>query len=227
MSERKVEIIKGQRVAGYDGSVVKLTDGTSLPATTLIWTAGDKPSAAVESLDCKKERGRLLVNEDMSVPGAPGLWAAGDCAAIPDVKSGTGKFYPPTAQHALREGVVVAKNIEAAILDRAPEPFRFKMLGMLASIGHHTGVAMVFGIKFSGFIAWWFWRSVYLMKLPRLAKKLRVMTSWTLDIFFGQEIEQMVTVRDIEALGGQLARIRARAKSGSEETKHERPIALN
>jgi NADH dehydrogenase len=73
---------------------------------------------------------------------------------------------------------------------------------------------MVFGIKFSGFIAWWFWRSVYLMKLPRLAKKLRVMVSWTLDLFFGQEIEQMITVRDIEELSGQLARTRARAKQG-------------
>jgi NADH dehydrogenase len=128
------------------------------------------------------------------------------------VKSGEAKFYPPTAQHGLREGVVVAKNIEAAILGRPIKRFRFKMLGQLASIGHHTGVAMVFGIKFSGFIAWWFWRSVYLMKLPRLAKKLRVMASWTLDLFFGQEIEQMVTIRDIEALSGQLARIRTRAK---------------
>jgi len=227
LSERKVEIIKGQRVAQYDGSVVKLTDGTSIPATTLIWTAGVKPSTAVESLDCKKERGRLLVNEDMSVPGVSGLWAAGDCAAIPDVKSGTGKFYPPTAQHALREGVVVAKNIEATILGRAPKPFRFKMLGMLASIGHHTGVAMMFGIKFSGFIAWCFWRSVYLMKLPRLAKKLRVMASWTLDIFFGQEIEQMITVRDIEALSAQIARIRARAKLGSEEHSSDTGIAIN
>jgi NADH:quinone reductase (non-electrogenic) len=119
---------------------------------------------------------------------------------------------------------VVAKNIEAAILGRPLKPFRFQMLGQLASIGHHTGVAMMFGIKFSGFIAWWFWRSVYLMKLPRLAKKLRVMASWTLDIFFGQEIEQMVTVRDIEALSGQLARIRARTSSGSEEQK---PSALS
>jgi hypothetical protein len=71
---------------------------------------------------------------------------------------------------------------------------------------------MVFGIKFSGFIAWCFWRSVYLMKLPRLAKKLRVVASWTLDLFFGREIEQMITARDIDALSGQLARIRARAK---------------
>jgi len=85
----------------------------------------------------------------------------------------------------------------------------------LASIGHHTGVAMVFGIKFSGFIAWSFWRSVYLMKLPRLAKKLRVMTSWALDIFFGQEIEQMITVRDIDTLSGQLARIRTRPKQAT------------
>jgi NADH dehydrogenase len=148
----------------------------------------------------------------MSVAGVAGLWAAGDCAAIPDVKSGAGKFYPPTAQHGLREGVMVAKNIEAAILGRPLKPFRFKMLGQLASIGHHTGVAMVFGIKFSGFIAWWFWRSVYLMKLPRLAKKLRVMASWTFDIFFGQDIAQMITIRDIDTLSGQLARIRARAK---------------
>jgi len=212
LRERKVEVIKGPRVANYDGVVVTLSDGTSIPAGTLIWTAGVKPSAVIASLPCPKERGRLLVNEDMSVPGVSGLWAVGDCAAIPDVKSGTGKFYPPTAQHALRQGVMVAKNIEAAILGRPLKPFRFKMLGQLASIGHHTGVAMVFGIKFSGFIAWWFWRSVYLMKLPRLAKKLRVMGSWTLDLFFGQEIEQTISVRDIEALSGQLARVRARIK---------------
>jgi NADH:ubiquinone reductase (H+-translocating) len=212
LRERKVEVIKGARVANYDGAVVTLSDGTSIPAATLIWTAGVKPSPVIASLGCKTERGRLLVNESFAVPGAAGLWAAGDCAAIPDAKSGTGKFYPPTAQHGLREGVAVAKNIEASILGRPLKPFRFKMLGQLASIGHRTGVAMVFGIKFSGFIAWWFWRSVYLMKLPRLAKKLRVMVSWTLDLFFGQEIEQMITVRDIEELSGQLARIRARTK---------------
>ena len=215
LRQRKVEVFKGPRVANYDGQVVTLSDGTSISAATLIWTAGVKPSAVIASLPYQKERGRLLVNEDMSVPGVSGLWAAGDCAAIPDVKSGAGKFYPPTAQHALREGVMVAKNIEATILGRPLKPFRFQMLGQLASIGHHTGVAMVFGIKFSGFIAWWFWRSVYLMKLPRLAKKLRVMASWTLDIFFGQDIEQMITIRDIDTLSGQLARIRARAKQAA------------
>ena len=213
LRERKVEVIKGQRVANYDGVVVTLSDGTSIPAATLIWTAGVKPSPVIAQLPCEKERGRLLVSEYLAVTGVPGLWAAGDCAAVPILN--TENFHPPTAQHGLREGVVVAKNIEAMILDRSLKPFRFKMLGQLASIGHHTGVAMVFGIKFSGFIAWWFWRSVYLMKLPRLAKKLRVMVSWTLDLFFGQEIEQMITVRDIEALSGQLARIRARTKQAT------------
>ena len=115
--------------------------------------------------------------------------------------------------------MTVAKNIEATILNRPLKSFRFKMLGQLASIGHHTGVAMVFGIKFSGFIAWWFWRSVYLMKLPRLAKKLRVMVSWTLDLFFGQEIEQMITFRDIEELSGQLARTRTRTKQADRRAR--------
>ena len=210
LRQRKVKVIKGARVASYDGLVVTLSDGTSIPARTLIWTAGVKPSPVIAPLACEKERGRLLVSEYLAVTGVPGLWAAGDCAAVPILN--TENFHPPTAQHGLREGVTVAKNIEAMILDRSLKPFRFKMLGQLASIGHHSGVAMVFGIKFSGFIAWCFWRSVYLMKLPRLAKKLRVMASWTLDLFFGQEIEQMITVRDIEELSGQLARVRARTK---------------
>ena len=206
LSQRKVEIIKGARVAGYDGSVVKLTDGTSIPATTLIWTAGVKPSAAIESLDCKKERGRLLVNEYLAVPGVSGLWAAGDCAAVPDGYE-TGNFFPPTAQHGLREAIRAAKNIE----------FVFTTLGQLATIGRRTGVAMVFGFKFSGLIAWAMWRSIYLMKLPGLAKKLRVIMDWTLDLLFGREIVQMITLHDVQALSDRLARVRGQTKRGSEK----------
>jgi NADH:ubiquinone reductase (H+-translocating) len=220
LSQRKVEIIKGARVAGYDGSVVKLTDGTSIPATTLIWTAGVKPSVAIESLGCKKERGRVLVNEYLAVPGVSGLWAAGDCAAVPDGYE-TGNFFPPTAQHGLREAITAAKNIEAAIDGHALKPFTFITLGQLATIGRRTGVAMVFGFKFSGLIAWGMWRSIYLMKLPRLTKKLRVMMDWTLDLLFGREIEQMITLRDVQALSDQIARIRARAMRGLEEQTSE------
>ena len=216
LSQRKVEIIKGARVAGYDGSVVKLTDSTSIPATTLIWTAGVKPGVAIESLGCKKERGRLLVNEYLSVPGVSGLWAAGDCAAVPDGYE-TGNFFPPTAQHGLREAIRAAKNIEAAIMGRSLKPFVFATLGQLATIGRRTGVAMVFGFKFSGLIAWAMWRSIYLMKLPGLAKKLRVMMDWTLDLLFGREIVQMITLHDVQALSDRLARIRAQTKRGSKE----------
>ena len=215
LSQRKVEILKGVRVAGYDGSVVKLTDGTSIPATTLIWTAGVKPSAAIESLDCKKERGRLLVDEYLAVPGVNGLWAAGDCAAVPTGYE-TGNFWPPTAQHGLREAIRAAKNIEAAIDGRPLKPFVFTTLGQLATIGRRTGVAMVFGFKFSGLIAWAMWRSIYLMKLPGLAKKVRVMMDWTLDLLFGRDIEQMITLRDVQTLSDRLARVRAQRKRGSE-----------
>ena len=209
LRERKVEVIKGARVASYDGSLVTLTDGKSIPASTLIWTAGVKPSPVIARLPCEKERGRLLVSEYLAVTGVPGLWAAGDCAGVPILN--TENFHPPTAQHGLREGLVAAKNIAATVLDRPLKSFKFATLGQLATIGRRTGVAMVFGIKFSGFVAWCLWRSIYLMKLPRLPKKLRVMVAWTLDLFFSRDIEQMLTLRDVEALSDLADRIRARA----------------
>ena len=215
LRERKVDVIKGVRVASYDGSLVKLTDGKSIPASTLIWTAGVKPSPVIAPLPYQKEHGRLVVSEYLAVTGVPGLWAAGDCAAVPVLN--TEKFHPPTAQHGLREGLVAAKNIAAVVLDRPLKSFSFTTLGQLAAIGRRTGVAMIFGVKFSGFVAWAFWRAVYLMKLPRLAKKLRVMVGWTLDLFFSREIEQMITLRDVQALSDRLARIRAQTNRGSEE----------
>lgn len=205
LCERKVEVLKGVRVASYDGSVVSLADGQSISASTLIWTAGVKPSPAIAALPCRKEHGHLVVNEFLAVPEYSGLWAAGDCAAVPDLK--TGKIQPPTAQHGLREGLIAAKNIEAAILGRPLRPFTFTTLGQLAAIGHRNGVAMMFGMKFSGFLAWLMWRSIYLMKLPRLHKKLRVMTGWGLDLLFARELEQMITLRDVEAMSQLTERI--------------------
>jgi NADH:ubiquinone reductase (H+-translocating) len=209
MRERKVEVIKGARVASYDGWVVTLSDGMAIPAATLIWTAGVRPSPVVAALPVPKERGRIVADEYLQVRAFPGLWAAGDCAAVQDGYE-TGKFFPPTAQHGMREALIAAKNMERAILGRALKPFRYRTMGMLASIGHHTGVASLFGFRFSGFMAWWMWRSVYLMKLPRIVKKLRVMTAWTLDLLFGRDIEQMITLRDVEQVSDLWARIRER-----------------
>jgi len=126
LRERKVEVIKGARVASYDGTVVRLSDGNSIPSSTLIWTAGVKPNAVIATLPFEKEKGRLRVDEYLSVPGVSGLWAAGDCAAVPD--GNKGKFHPPTAQHGSREGLAAAKNIERAILSRPLEPFRYRTM---------------------------------------------------------------------------------------------------
>jgi NADH:ubiquinone reductase (H+-translocating) len=207
LRKRGVEVINGALVTSYDGSVVELNNGTSIPAATLIWTAGAKASPVIEALPCEKKRGRVLVDEYLAVTGAPGLWAVGDCAAVPD---GAGGFYPPTAQHGMREAIAAAKNIARTVMGEPLKPFRYKTIGILASVGHHSGVAMIFGVKFSGFIAWWIWRSVYVLKLPRLAKKIRVMVDWTLDLFFGRDIEQAITVHDIEGTAEQIARVRAR-----------------
>jgi NADH dehydrogenase len=213
LRERKVEVIKGARVASYDGWVVTLSTGISIPAATLVWTAGVKPSPVVAGLSCPKEKGRIAANEYLQVPGFPGLWTAGDCAAVPDIRARAARtFFPPTAQHGMREALMAAKNIERTILGQPLQPFRYRTMGMLASIGHHTGVASFFGFKFSGFIAWWMWRSVYLAKLPRLVKKLRVMIAWTLDLLFGRDIEQMITLRDVEELTERWTRIRTERK---------------
>jgi len=194
LAERKVEIRVKTGVQGITERGVELSDGTTIPAHTLVWTAGTSPNPLLASLPCRKERGRVCVDEFMQVPGYPGVWALGDCAAVPDGK--TGKQYPPTAQHALRQGKVLAQNIAAAIRGGEKRPFVFSTIGQLAAIGRRTGVARIFGFNFSGFVAWWLWRSIYLSKLPRFEKKMRVMLDWTLDILFSKDLVQFTTTRE-------------------------------
>jgi NADH dehydrogenase len=143
------------------------------------------------ALACSKEKGKLIVDENLEIPGQPGVWALGDCAAIRDRQSG--KLYPPTAQHALRQGKVVAHNVMAAIRGTAKKPFVFSTIGQLAAIGRRTGVANILGVNFSGFIAWWMWRTIYLSKLPRLEKKVRVALDWSLDLLFSKDLVQFKT----------------------------------
>ena len=140
--------------------------------------------------------------------GVPGLWAAGDCAAVPVLD--TEKFHPPTAQHGLRQGTRRGEEYRRGGSGPTLKVLRLYDSGTTGDDWTSHGVAMVFGVKFSGFLAWCFWRSVYLMKLPRLPKKLRVMVGWTLDLFFSRDIEQMITLRDVEALSDLAGRIRAR-----------------
>ena len=193
LAERGVEIRVNTKVEGVSERGVKLSDGTMIETNTLVWTAGTSPNPLLQGLECKKERGRLAVNEYLEVSDWPGVWALGDCAAVPDRT--TGKSCPPTAQHALRQGKVLAENIIAALRGGKKKPFVFSTIGQLAAIGKRTGVANILGVNFSGFLAWWLWRTIYLSKLPRFEKKLRVALDWSLDLLFSKDIVQFLTVR--------------------------------
>jgi len=193
LAERGVEIRMNTRVIVVTDGGVQLSTGEQLESKALIWTAGTSPNPVLDSLPCVKERGRLKVDEMLRLPDWPGVWALGDCALVPDPK--TGQYHPPTAQHALREGKTLAKNLIANVRGGTLKPFSFSTIGQLAAIGRRTGVANIFGINFSGFIAWWMWRTIYLSKLPRFEKKLRVALDWTLDLLFTKDLVQFQTFR--------------------------------
>jgi NADH:quinone reductase (non-electrogenic) len=187
LARRGVEIRLNTRVISMTEKEIFLTGSIPIPASTLVWTAGTVPNPLVSSLPCEKECDRVLVNEFLQVPEWPGVWAVGDCALVPDA-SQPGKSHPPTAQHAIREGRVVAQNIVASLYRRSLKSFSFRTIGLLASIGRRRGVARIFGFNFSGFFAWWLWRTIYLSKLPGLDKKVRVAFEWTLDLLFRKDV---------------------------------------
>jgi NADH dehydrogenase len=193
LRKRNVHVKTKTRVKAVEGESVALSDGTMFQAGTIIWTAGTSPNPLLSSLPCEKERGRIKVNEFLEVPGWNGVYALGDCAVIIDPK--TAMPYPPTAQHALREGKIAAQNLIAEIKGNAKKPFVFSTIGLLASIGRRTGVARILGKNFSGFIAWWMWRTIYLSKLPSFEKKVRVALDWTLDLIFSKDLVQFLTFR--------------------------------
>lgn len=193
LSERKVEIRLNAKVDAVSDRSITLSDGTVIYSNTLVWTAGTSPNPLLENLPCRKERGRLVVNQYLEVCDWQDVWALGDCAAIPNPKDGG--FHPPTAQHALRQGKTLAKNILAAIRGGERKAFSFSTIGQLAAIGRRTGVANIFGINFSGFIAWWLWRTIYLSKLPRFEKKVRVALDWTLDLLFSKDLVQFLDIK--------------------------------
>jgi NADH:ubiquinone reductase (H+-translocating) len=188
LQARGITFELGQRVVGATSDSVLLGDGRALTTGTLVWTTGNRPHPVLEGLTFTRNRaGAVVVDEMLRVKGELNVWAVGDCAEVPDWYNG-GKPCPPTAQHALREGTVAAENIAAALRGRSPHPFKFRTIGMLVALGHRTAVAELRGWKFSGFLAWLMWRSVYLSKLPGLEKKTRVALDWLVDLLFPRDI---------------------------------------
>ena len=185
-----VEFIMNHQVKGATPTSAILDNGTTIPCYTLVWSTGVTPSKLIANLPCEHDKGhRIVANNYLEVPGYDGVYALGDCASVPDPH--TGKPYPPTAQHAIRQGKVAAKNIISSIEGKRnkKQKFDYKTKGMMAEIGKRTGVAILFGkIKIHGFIAWWLWRSYYLSNLPTAKKKLKVMGDWFLDLLVESDV---------------------------------------
>lgn len=187
LQDKGIEVRLNTRIAGAAKECTELTTGEKILTRTLIWTAGVSAHPLLATLSCPKTKGgNLIVNEYLEVPGCNGVWALGDCASVPDLR--TGRPCPPTAQHAIRQGRVAARNIVASLRCGSKTQFRFRPLGFLACLGHRSAVAEIWRFRFSGFFAWWLWRTIYLSKLPGLERKVRVAMDWTLDLFFRRDI---------------------------------------
>lgn len=185
-----VQLEIGDGVALVDENGITLQSGRRIETSTVIWSAGVRPAPAVLDLPVDHARnGGIFTERDMQVRGRPGVWALGDCAWVPTAKADS--WYPPTAQHAIREGPALADNIVATLRGEPTKPFDFTALGTMASLGGRRGVvAFPNGFILTGFLAWALWRSYYLARLPGLDRRLRVTFDWTLDLFFSRDIAE-------------------------------------
>ena len=202
LKDNGVEFIMNSQVTGATPNSAKLDNGNIINTHTIIWSTGVTPSKLIANLPCEHDKGhRIISNSYLEIAGYPGVYAIGDCASITDPN--TGKPYPPTAQHAIRQGNVAAKNIISAIKGKEvgeggggendrkkkkKKKFVYKTKGMMAEIGKRSGVATLFGFKVHGFAAWWLWRTFYLANLPTKQKKLKVMVDWTMDLLFKPDV---------------------------------------
>lgn len=189
LTERGVRVLVGTMVAGASPEGLETKDGQTIRTASIVWSAGIKPAPAIASLPFEKRRGAIVVDGDFSVPSFPGVWALGDCASVPNPKGGQ---YPPTAQHAIREGPVLAANVVATLRGRPTKTFAYDSLGIMASLGARQGVAGIFDrYVVRGFLAWLIWRTYYLARLPGLDRQLRVAFDWTLGLIFPRDIAEL------------------------------------
>jgi NADH dehydrogenase len=190
-----VEVLLNTRVIEVTSESVKLDKGTIITTQTIIWAGGGKPQTLLSSLSCEHDKsGRIMTNNYLEVVGySDSIIALGDCACVTDPN--TGKPYPPTAQHAIRQGKVAACNLISTIKcqENHKKPFDYKTKGVMTLIGKRNGVGIILGYKLHGFSAWWLWRSYYLANLPTIEKKLRVLVDWIIDLFFKRDVTRLKT----------------------------------
>jgi len=189
MEQAGVQILLNARVASATAEGVALENGQFVRGATVVSTVGSSPAPIVERLAVPKEKGRLLTDPNMQVRGTTNVWATGDCAQILNVHDGQPS--PPTGQFAERQGRQCAENIVRTLRNQPTQPFSFKQLGQLCSIGGHSAVAEFQGMQLSGFIAWFVWRSVYLFKLPSWARRFQVGFDWGWQLLFPRDLAHL------------------------------------
>ena len=183
-----VNIVTNTKAVDASEAEITLNNGGSIPCSTIIWAGGVAIDPVISSINCEHENGgRIKVNKFLQNPCNSNVFALGDCAAIKDEKSG--KYYPPTAQHAIRESKVVAQNVLESLKEGTKfKEFSYKSKGMMATIGNRVGVVSIFGRKLSGVSAWAIWRMYYLANLPTIEKKIKVAFDWTIDLLFERDL---------------------------------------
>jgi NADH dehydrogenase len=168
-------------------STATLSDGDTIACRTVCWTAGVRPSPVVARLGLPlDEHGRIRTDEKMRVDGHDGVWAIGDAAAVPDPAARGKRPSPPTAQHAIRQGRLVAHNVAASLGHGKVKPFRYKTLGVFVDLGRHQAVAEMLKVRLRGFPAWFAARTYHLAMMPGAARRARLVTDWTVGLFFAR-----------------------------------------
>lgn len=187
---RGIEVRTNTTLESVSASAAILSSGETIPTRTLVWTAGVKPSPTVPQLGLPlTSEGRIATDRTMRVVGVPDVWAIGDCAAVPDpARPRSGVACPPTAQHAIRQARLAARNLAAARSGGRERPFRYRTAGVFAELGHNRAVAITLGVRWRGLPAWLLVRSYHLLLMPGLGRKLRLLIDWNVALLFGRDM---------------------------------------
>jgi NADH dehydrogenase len=189
MQARGIDVRLGVRAQAVTDAGVHLADGGFIAAGTIVCTIGSIANPLVAESGLPLDRGRIRTEADMRVAGHTNVWALGDCAVVPNAYDGQPS--PPVAQFAVRQAKQLAANLRRAVLDQTTRPFSFRMLGSFAAIGHRKAVGRVLGLNFSGFLAWFLWRGIYLSKMPTFARRVQIAFDWAWELFFPRDIVQL------------------------------------
>jgi NADH:quinone reductase (non-electrogenic) len=195
LRSRGIDIRLGTRLESVEPDAVTLSTGERIPARTVVWTTGVAPHPSLAELSVPlDEHGRVRVDDYMRVEGMGGVWAVGDCAAVPDPSAGMTRSSPPTAQHAIRQGRAVARNVAAELGTGKAARFRYRNRGAFVNLGRYKAVGRLGRFTFSGFLAWWLARTYHMSQIPGTARKIRAVVDWTVGLPFHRDVAEVGSI---------------------------------